>query len=165
MSLSTSIYLGPYFLCTTSQSTYTITDKTCTDRTCKARDLRAKLDATHCSLCGNLLQERTSEYGRDRVRTEQVAEDLRNQLMYLESPTVPVATGQHLWLPNARRPGQPRMFRVQEPDGLVLDLGEPCQHAEAHWLLKAFRAEHLILQKHYVEANVAVRWGLLVWRW
>jgi hypothetical protein len=165
MSLSTSIYLGPYFLCVTRQVPYLDTQQTCVSTGCVARGQPARTAATHCSLCGEPLQEKTIEEQLDEVAVEDVEEDLHEQLYSITVDTnQEVPPGTHLWLPNVYRK-QPRVLQPALPVAVFQDLSEPCQHAEAHWLLKAFHAEHLVLDKHYGKANVAVRWGLLVWRW
>ncbi len=153
-----NIYLGPYLRCTPRTESITKTIHGCPNPACTT--CAYGTSSLFCSLCGSKIGDVERVFEKEVPDTCAVSASIHEALTWRNSLDFSgdVNPG-HLWLVNARRPGQPREYRV---DGdAVVDLPGNSRGTDLTWFTAAFAAEIVVLRDAY-NGGVKAGWGLIV---
>ena len=131
--------------------------------TCKRQNCPNTQGEPFCAVCGMELKDRFHEYQDTNPPFGTVMVDhLKEALHCADGMTGPeTVAGDVIYrvVPNARRSGQPREFRLDEDNALWIDITSIDGNAEIEWFKEAFTPEWEQLVKFY--GTFTFKWGFM----
>lgn len=158
MSLSRSVYVGPYLRCRVEQIEASRDVRACHNPKCKSYQ-RERYDkaARFCGDCGGAITEQSVVDMEDRVNKGELTETIREALHYATMPEGNLVC----WLPNVDR-GPPRRFGIEHEDGCH-SLTTSDIAAETAWFERAFAPEIATIRTAYGDECCGVIWGIVAY--
>jgi len=161
-------YCGPYVKCKVQKTTFTYKERVCSNPKCDQHgDPCTQTHDKFCSECGSAIQEVDVEQQGDAIDPYELAEDLKLELCptfhaYAEERS---AEGVHIWSGNNPRKGTKnrpaRPFYIDDEENSLTELRAEDIESELADFAKGYAKELALLRKHYGQANVTLKWGLL----
>jgi hypothetical protein len=164
MGISYKTYVGPYVRCAIEFKDDPRIKEACPNRKCKNYGQGWHTRGPFCEMCGSAIADMPYTERIESVHDSEIVDEINERLCspsgdgYLRWIEEGCA---HLWKPNVTTPWRKGRLEAQEDFALIdfETLSEPAQECKDFIIF--FQAELAVLRKHYGEAAVSVRWGII----
>ena len=168
MSIDTTIFLGPFLVCSTFPVEKSELVKTCPSEDCRnPTELYWQTDAKFCPICGSEIAERAISKSAANVDTYEARMAIKEALYNVPGDSFyswAKKNNTEVWLPNITNPDCQRKFSFdpgREDYPPMTPVSSEMMAVEMMQFSSFFYKEIEYLRSLYGEDNVTIRWGLI----